>query len=170
MSEFPKVITVYKYQFHTCLEALEEARKSYGIPEDVPMTYVGRLDPMAEGQMMILIGDECKNKDAYLDRNKTYQARIILGIGTDTLDAFGVIDREVVSYPEDKVVEIAEGAAEIFKTFIGKHRFPYPKYSTKGMAAEEGENPMRDMEVLKITTASGWFVYGKNLKEQVGLA
>ena len=32
------------------------------------MTYAGRLDPMAEGLMIILIDAECKNKENYTNQ------------------------------------------------------------------------------------------------------
>jgi len=32
-----------------------------------PVTYAGRLDPMAEGLMILLIGSEVKEKEKYLN-------------------------------------------------------------------------------------------------------
>ena len=56
---------VHKRWGETPLEALERLRAEEGIAADVPMTYAGRLDPAAEGLLIILTGEECKNKDAY---------------------------------------------------------------------------------------------------------
>ena len=64
MSE--KLIIAYKNMGETPLECLERMRKEHRISDDIPMTYAGRLDPMAEGLMVVLVGEECKNKEKYL--------------------------------------------------------------------------------------------------------
>jgi len=81
---------VCKKEGETPLEALERLRAAAAIPEDVPMTYAGRLDPMAEGLLLILAGEECKKKDEYTSLEKTYQAKILFGVGTDTYDLLGI--------------------------------------------------------------------------------
>ena len=53
----------YKNIGETPLECLERIRLEYGKPKDIPMTYAGRLDPMAEGLLIILVGDDCKDKE-----------------------------------------------------------------------------------------------------------
>ena len=59
---------------------------------------LGRLDPLAEGVLLILIGDECKNKEKYLGLDKEYEVAIIFGISTDTGDALGLATKEVPSH------------------------------------------------------------------------
>ncbi|MEI8130422.1 MAG: hypothetical protein WCG55_02860 [bacterium] len=69
---------------------MERLRAREGIDANVPMTYAGRLDPAAEGELIILVGDECKNKDAYSGLSKTYVAEILFGVSTDTYDLLGL--------------------------------------------------------------------------------
>ena len=78
------VIIAYKNIGETPLECLERHRKERSIDKDIPMTYAGRLDPMAEGLMILLVGEECKNKDKYLGLDKTYEFKILVGFSTDT--------------------------------------------------------------------------------------
>ena len=47
------VIIAYKNIGETPLECLERHRKERSIDKDIPMTYAGRLDPMAEGLMIL---------------------------------------------------------------------------------------------------------------------
>ena len=71
-----KVILLNKKEGETPLEALEVFRKRKTKQKkeykDVKMTYAGRLDPMAEGLLIILTGEECKNKEKYLVLDKEY--------------------------------------------------------------------------------------------------
>ncbi len=75
----------------TPLAALERYRLANPELKDVSMTYAGRLDPMAEGELLILIGDECHKKEKYLGLDKEYEVEIVFGIETDTYDALGLV-------------------------------------------------------------------------------
>ena len=55
------MILVNKQIGETPLEALEKVRREHGFDANLPMTYAGRLDPMAEGLLIVLVGEECKN-------------------------------------------------------------------------------------------------------------
>ena len=39
--------------------------------------YCGRLDPMARGLVLLLVGDECKKMDDYLSTIKEYEFEIL---------------------------------------------------------------------------------------------
>ena len=92
-----KSIIVYKNLGETPLECLERVRSEQGIADDIPMTYAGRLDPMAEGLLIILIGEECKNKEKYLGLDKTYEFKILVGFSTDTYDLLGMINPDCIN-------------------------------------------------------------------------
>ena len=61
-----KVIVLNKKEGETPLEAMEAFRASNKQYKDFKMTYAGRLDPMASGLLLVLVGDEVKNKEKYL--------------------------------------------------------------------------------------------------------
>lgn len=126
-----KVYVIYKQCGETPLEALERLRAQENIPEDVPMTYAGRLDPAAEGLLLILTGEECKKKEEYTSRDKTYMAEILIGVSTDTYDLLGI-----PTYRGEKGNELRE--AEIFlEKSLGKQMQAYPAYSSKTVDGEQ---------------------------------
>lgn len=72
----------------TPLDVLERVRARAGLA-GVKMCYAGRLDPMAEGLMVILSAPDHLEKVRYCGLDKTYEAEILLGVGSDTGDALG---------------------------------------------------------------------------------
>lgn len=73
----------------TPLSCAERWRSAAGVAASVPLAYAGRLDPMASGKLLILIGDECKNQTNYHGLDKAYDFSVLLGIGSDTHDVLG---------------------------------------------------------------------------------
>jgi len=57
-----KILKLYKNRGETPLECLNRFKSDNPEYKDEKMTYAGRLDPLAEGLLLILVGDECKNK------------------------------------------------------------------------------------------------------------
>ncbi len=80
---------IYKKVGETPLEAISRFKKTNPKLKEEKMTYAGRLDPMAEGALLILSGKKVKEKDKYLDLSKTYEFQILWGISTDTHDLLG---------------------------------------------------------------------------------
>ncbi len=120
----------YKPEGATPLETLESLRHEKEIGVDVPMTYAGRLDPMAEGLLLILVGDECKKKDEYLGLDKEYEVEILLGIGSDTGDILGLIKgKESLDFSKKLITE--DIIKEKSKLLIGRRSEKYPAYSSR---------------------------------------
>ena len=123
-SKQEKVVSIYKKIGETPLEALERFRATRSDLKDVPMTYAGRLDPLAEGELLILIGDECKKKQDYLGLDKEYEVEIIFGISTDTHDALGLVTEvNVNSRGLTSTIDLSK--------YVGKFSQEYPAYSSK---------------------------------------
>ena len=78
---------VYKNKGETPLRCLRrlctDSQRTY--------TYAGRLDPMAEGLLLILVDDECKRARSAHRLNKMYEFEFIVGLSTDTYDCLGRI-------------------------------------------------------------------------------
>ena len=93
---------------------------------DMPLAYAGRLDPMAEGKLLVLIGDECKNQKAYHGLDKEYEFEVLLGIKSDTGDVLGLVE-------DDTNVQNATSAElnAAARQLTGTHTFPYPVFSSK---------------------------------------
>ncbi len=121
----PSYFLTNKPEGSTPLETLELLRHEKGIDTNVPMTYAGRLDPMAEGLLLILAGDECKKKPEYLGLDKEYEVEVLLGIGSDTGDVLGIVSKRNKNNYTEEVIR------EKIKLLIGKRSEKYPAFSSK---------------------------------------
>lgn len=88
------------------------------------ISYIGRLDPLASGIIIYLEGDELKDRDKYMNMDKTYKFNLIIGMSTDTGDCLGII-RKILSV---KTINMAK-LMEIFSQFLGEYEQKYPIYS-----------------------------------------
>ncbi len=122
----PRHVVIHKEIGETPLQALERYRAMSPALLSVSMTYAGRLDPMASGALLILIGDECKKKDSYLALDKEYEFEILLGCESDTGDILGLAERvEVKQSIDEKSIRTALAG------LVGTLTLPYPAFSSK---------------------------------------
>lgn len=154
-----KVIITNKNIGETPLECLERVRIEQGIDSNVPMTYAGRLDPLAYGQMIILVDDECKNKDKYLSLDKEYEVEVLFGISTDTYDVLGIIDG--VSNGQIGNINLNK--------YIGKFFQEYPRYSSRIIAMKEipEDMPTKEVEIYSIENLGSREMIGEEILEHV---
>ena len=73
------IINIYKKAGETPLEAINRLRSRRPEYQDVKITYAGRLDPLAEGVLILLAGDAVYEKEKYLKLDKEYEAEILFG-------------------------------------------------------------------------------------------
>ena len=110
----------------TPLDAVEKWRRSQDMPAHIPLAYAGRLDPMATGKLLVLIGDECKRQEQYHHFDKEYEFEILFGFSSDTQDVLGIATKaEHVSLPTES--EMKHSIEDLRRT----HTFPYPLFSAK---------------------------------------
>jgi len=165
-------IRIHKKLGETPLEALNRLR--FDIPEyaDLPMTYAGRLDPMAEGELLVLIGEECKKKDEYLGMDKEYEFEMLFGFKTDTYDLLGICS--VISVDQKEVTEKIEKELLDLK---GKKVQKYPPFSSKTIngvplfqKTKNGEDfdlPEREVEIYSVDFLGFREVKGLELLEEI---
>ena len=85
--------------------------------------HTGTLDPMAEGVLVMCIGNGLKMCEMLTNHDKEYIAGVTLGIETDTLDMEGnVLHDESVDIERTRIIEIVN-------SFVGKYNQEVPKYS-----------------------------------------
>ncbi len=119
------VYEVWKERGETLAELLKRFKNERGFPEDKPITYAGRLDPMAEGVVVLLYGNARFEKDAYLRKTKTYEVEILFGIGSDTLDPLGIVTScAPQTFPARSVTDAVHAMKDITT-------LPYPLYSSR---------------------------------------
>lgn len=119
------VLNIYKPQGMTPLQVLDALRKEYVEYRDEKMTYAGRLDPMAEGVLIVLIGDAVHRKEEFLNLDKTYEVEVLFGFGTDTHDLLGMPVRYDMDELSDKWIR------EEVNNMEGIFQYPFPNYSSK---------------------------------------
>ena len=70
-------------------------------PSIKKIAYVYRLDPMAHGEILILINEFCRltNYYVHLKSYKIYEYSVLFGLNTDTLDILGnITDNQVLDF------------------------------------------------------------------------
>ena len=87
------IIRMWKKIGETPLQTLARTRDTYSIDDDITACYTGRLDPLAQGLIVILFGTEIHRAPEFNSRDKIYQFQAILGVSTDSYDAMGHITR-----------------------------------------------------------------------------
>ena len=166
-----KVLSLYKKEGETPLECLNRFRLEQPEYKEAVLSYVGRLDPMAEGVLLVVVGEENKNREAYLGLDKVYEVEVLFGVTTDTGDILG------------KVVEVSKSVVEsnfdFLKSFIGPFTQKYPHYSSKTVNgkplfqwAREGkldeiEVPEKSVEIFDVKLKSNFILSGEEILKQV---
>lgn len=155
MDSKQSTLILYKKRGETPLECLNRFKKDNPKYFGEKMTYAGRLDPLAEGLLLVLVGEECKNKEKYLNLDKEYELDILFGFSTDSYDVLGKIvtlaNKEIVSEKHEsfllKIFSVrrrrvsqvfsktisfsATKISTLLQSFVGKFSQKYPPFSSK---------------------------------------
>ena len=87
-----KVVNVYKPISPTPLQVVEKFREKHPEYAESKISYAGRLDPLAEGVLLLLIDKENKKREKYQKLDKEYEFEVLFGAATDTYDLLGIVD------------------------------------------------------------------------------
>ena len=94
---------------------------------DMKATHTGVLDPLAEGVIIVLLGDERFNKSKFSDFKKGYEFDVTFGIKTDSYDGMGL----VTEYKEPVEKISIENIDKLTKSFEGNYTQTVPLYSAR---------------------------------------
>ncbi|HWB34194.1 MAG TPA: hypothetical protein VG753_02675 [Candidatus Paceibacterota bacterium] len=126
-----EVVNLYKNLGETPRERLERLRDEESHYAHEALSYAGRLDPMAEGVLLCLVGSANKRREQYLDLSKEYVLDVLFGFSTDTYDVLGrVMDTGDASKVQPKAIK--KGLNE----FRGHVSQEYPPFSSKTVAGK----------------------------------
>lgn len=92
----------------------------------VAASYAGRLDPMASGKLLVLLGEECKRQREYTGLDKEYEIEVLLDVGSDTGDALGLVEYAGTHTRYDQAALM-----RVLRAEKGRHVRPYPHFSSK---------------------------------------
>ena len=114
-----------KKRGETPLELLQKWQSEHSEFAGVPLSYAGRLDPTAEGKLLVLVGEECKKQSSYTKLDKEYEIQVLVGLTTDTGDVLGMI-QESTSDTKD-----AQSLPVVLAREVGSYSRRYPAFSSK---------------------------------------
>jgi tRNA pseudouridine55 synthase len=119
-----EILAVYKPVGTTPLELLRQLRQERADLSDLRLGYAGRLDPMADGLLLVLVGAANDNQPELSRLTKSYRATIILGVATDSYDVLGMV-RQSIKPPPITPHQARQAVAGLQGSFDQ----PYPPYS-----------------------------------------
>ena len=129
---------VYKKRGETPLECLKRFAKIFAKDDSnlvgQKMTYMGRLDPLAEGVLLVASGADVRRKEEFLGLDKEYEFVALFGFATDTYDILGKVINET-NLSELDENELRKVAA----VYEGEREQKYPAYSSKMLASKNKE-------------------------------
>ena len=149
------VINVYKEAGFTSHDVVAKLR---GILKQKKIGHTGTLDPDATGVLPVCLGTATKLCDMLTDKNKTYEAVMLLGKQTDTQDISGEVINEAAVTVDEKAVR------EAVMSFVGEYDQVPPMYSALKVngkklyeLAREGvtvERKARKVQILSVDIKS----------------
>lgn len=114
------IINIYKEKGYTSHDVVAKLR---GILHQKKIGHTGTLDPDAVGVLPVCLGSGTKLCDMLTDKDKVYEAVLLLGKKTDTQDISGtVLEEKEVAVTENDIVAV-------ISSFVGKIMQVPPMYS-----------------------------------------
>lgn len=109
----------------TPLHVIESYKAANPTLSSLPMAYAGRLDPMASGKLLVLMGEECKVQEKYHNLDKEYIFEVIFGVGSDSGDVLGLLNFDTTHTFSDQEIR------NVLRDLVGPIELPYPHFSSK---------------------------------------
>ncbi|MEI6528403.1 MAG: hypothetical protein WCO10_01885 [bacterium] len=172
-----KVLKLDKKPGETPLECLNRFKAENPEYAKDKMTYAGRLDPLASGVLLVLVGEECKQKEKYLGLDKEYELTILFGFSTDSQDILGLIEEQKVGALNALGDYKKKDFEDLLKKFEKTFQQKYPRFSSKTVngrplfeiskeeGIEDNDLPEKEVEIKKIGFKSFGIVSKKYLHD-----
>ena len=167
-----EILKLYKNLGETPLETLQRFKAEHPEYTDTKMTYLGRLDPMAEGLLLVLAGNTTKRAE-YLSLDKNYEFEVLWGFGSDTYDILGKVI-------PDKTPQKLENKMEGLVEKISKKKTQlYPAYSSRTVSGkslfmwarenkiEEIDIPERNIKIFSMEHVHTRYITGREILGEV---
>ncbi len=152
-----------------------------GNQEHLKATHTGTLDPMAEGVVVILTGNDRLKKSDYSQDLKVYKFEIVFGFTTDSHDLLGLIQETIQTQLNSE--KIHQLISEVLPDFLGRQKQVQPMFSAQRVNGRSGfdlakvnqffDQKINDVEVhsiiLKKITEISLDTFEKNLFKKVNL-
>lgn len=171
-----KLLNIYKPAGTTPLQIIEKFKEKHPKYKDKKIAYAGRLDPMAQGVLLLLVEPETKKREKYQNLNKEYEFQILFGVVTDTNDILGKIMRKAGIYD---INSLKNNLHKIVPKIEGNIEQKYPAYSSKTVKGKplywwarknrlnEINIPSKIVKIDKISVNNIYTVSKKNLSAKI---
>lgn len=114
------ILNINKPQGQTSHDVVNTIRR---MARGTRVGHAGTLDPLATGVLLVCLGSAVRVTEYLIEHDKTYRARVRLGIETDTYDATGTI------VAQNAVTVTREQVEDALARFVGKSMQVPPAYS-----------------------------------------
>lgn len=84
-------VPVYKPISVTPFQMVQKFKEEFPQYSNTKIGYAGRLDPLAHGVLLLMVGEACKRRDQYQLLPKTYIFKVMFGVNSDTYDPLGIL-------------------------------------------------------------------------------
>lgn len=138
------VINVYKEPGFTSHDVVAKLR---GILKQKKIGHMGTLDPNAVGVLPVCMGKATKLCDILSEKDKTYDATLLLGTVTNTQDTTGEIEAQATQEQINALTE--EEVFETIKSYIGEYDQIPPMFSAIKINGQKLYNLARQGEVIE---------------------
>lgn len=131
-----QLLNVYKPMYATPLQVIDAIRLKYPEYKESKIGYAGRLDPLAHGVLLLMVGEEAKQREKYLDLPKTYEFEALFGLETDTYDLLGLLENgkwKMENFSQKANQNLVNTINKFIAKKIGNNTQPYPPFSSKAV-------------------------------------
>ena len=119
LKKFSAVIYINKEKGMTSFDVVNKISNIFGISK---VGHTGTLDPLAEGVLIVTIGQATKIAELLTAEDKEYVAGVLLGVETDTLDITGQVVKS-------KPVDLSKDLEKVINSFQKTYLQEVPIYS-----------------------------------------
>lgn len=151
----PTVFALHKPMGPSAYQALCALREETPALAGAKLGHTGRLDPLAEGVLVVLVGDENRDVVSLRGASKTYELDVLFGVSTDSFDSLGLVTAAVAcAVTEDAlrgVIPRWTGAVSQRVSPFSQARVDGRSLIAWGHAGAAVERPAKDRLIEEIT-------------------
>lgn len=126
------IFLFWKNVSETTFQAIQRFKVENPEHADSKMCFAGRLDPMAQGWLILLLNDAVHLKEDFIQKEKVYTASVLIGIQTDTDDVFGLIEKNILNEIDSSIhTNIREKVLNTGKKYEKKFMQKFSPFSSK---------------------------------------
>lgn len=135
------ILLVNKEEGITSRDVVNKVSKILGTKK---VGHTGTLDPLATGVLVLCIGEATKLNELLTSTYKEYEAEVILGLLTDTLDITGnILKEESVTFTREQIIHALEKRT-------GKYLQEVPIYSAVKVNGKKLYEYARNNEIVEL--------------------